>query len=90
MKAYTCNWNQKLKKTELSLAFLMKKAKQIKPVIESFYKFIESVKTEVTSKFEVEEDGPNKGKLPYEAMDKSTIDEDWFEGDGILQEEKKL
>ncbi|MEY2703053.1 MAG: gliding motility protein GldM [Bacteroidota bacterium] len=66
------------------------KAKQIKPVIESFYKFIESVRTEVTSKFEVEEDGPNKGKLPYEAMDKSTIDEDWFEGDGYSPRGKEI
>ena len=58
------------------------KAQQVKPVVDEFYKFIESVKAEVSSSFKVEEDGPNKGKLPYEAMDKSTIDEVWFSGDG--------
>lgn len=66
------------------------KAKQIKPIIENFFKYLESVKTEVTSKFEVEQDGPNKGKLPYEAMDKSTIDEDWFEGDGYSPRGKEI
>ncbi len=60
------------------------KAKKVKPLIEEFYKYLDGIKGEVTKSFEVD----SKGKLPYEAMDKSTIDEDggdtkgWFNGDG--------
>ncbi len=66
------------------------KAQQIKPVVDEFYKFIESVKVEVSSSFKLEEDGPNKGKLPYESMDKSTIDEVWFSGDGYSKRGKEI
>jgi len=58
------------------------KAKQIKPIVDEFYKFIESVKVDVVNKFEPIADGPHKGKLDYEKMDRSTIDELWFSGDG--------
>ena len=57
-------------------------AKQIRPIVDEFFKFIEGVKSEVSGSFKPEESGVNKGKLPYEAMDKSTIDEVWFAGDG--------
>ena len=42
-----------------------------------FYNFVEGLKKEVVEGFELED-----GKLPYEAMDKSTVDEKWFSGDG--------
>lgn len=68
------------------------KAKQVKPVIEEFYKFIESIKGEVQKAggFEIEKEGANKGKLPYESMDKSTIDEKWFSGDGYSARGKEI
>ena len=58
------------------------KANQVKPILDEFYKYLEGIKGDITKGFPVDADGPNKGKLPYEAMDKSTIDEVWFSGDG--------
>lgn len=54
-----------------------RKAKEVAKVSKDFTTFLESVKTEVIEGFE-----PENGKLPFEAMDKSTIDEKWFQGDG--------
>jgi len=63
------------------------KAKQIKPITDSFYKYIEELKKSITSKFEAGENG----KLPYEAMDKGDmIDELWFEGDGYSKKGKEI
>ncbi len=55
-----------------------KKAKEVNQISKDFVAFLETVKAEVTEGFEPDENG----KLPFEAMDKSTIDEKWFAGDG--------
>lgn len=56
-----------------------KMAKEVAKLSKDFSTFLESVKAEVTEGFEID---PETGKLPFEAMDKSTIDEKWFQGDG--------
>ncbi|MCG2610666.1 gliding motility protein GldM [Flavobacterium sp. SM15] len=55
------------------------KAAEVAKISKEFTAFLESVKAEVTEGIEVDE---KTGKLPFEAMDKSTIDEKWFQGDG--------
>ncbi|WP_297869818.1 gliding motility protein GldM [uncultured Flavobacterium sp.] len=55
-----------------------KKAKEVAKISKDFVSFLESVKSEVVEGFEPNENG----KLPFESMDKSTIDEKWFQGDG--------
>ncbi|CAM4143498.1 MULTISPECIES: gliding motility protein GldM [Flavobacterium] len=54
-----------------------KKAQQIAKISTDFYAYLEAVKKDITKDFPLED-----GKLPFEAMDKSTIDEAWFKGDG--------
>ena len=54
-------------------------ATRVKEISKTFYAYIESIKGEITKDFELDE---KTGKLPYEAMDKSNIDEKWFKGDG--------
>lgn len=56
-----------------------KMAQEVAKLSKDFNAFLESVKSEVTEGIEVDEE---TGKLPFEAMDKSTIDEKWFAGDG--------
>ncbi|NHM04487.1 type IX secretion system motor protein PorM/GldM [Flavobacterium celericrescens] len=55
-----------------------RKAKEVAKLSKDFVAFIETVKAEVTEGIEPDENG----KLPFESMDKSTIDEKWFAGDG--------
>jgi gliding motility-associated protein GldM len=63
-----------------------KKAQQIKPITDGFYKYIETLKKDIENKFE-----KDNGKLPYEAMDKGDmIDELWFEGDGYSKKGKEI
>jgi len=61
------------------------KAKQVKPIVDEFYKFVESLKGDVTKGIELKD-----GKLPYEAMDKGSIDEVWFSGDGYSARGKEI
>lgn len=63
-----------------------KKADQISKISNEFYDFLGKLKTSIEGGFEKAENG----KLPYEAMDKSTIDEAWFAGDGYSPEGKKI
>jgi len=56
-----------------------RQAKEVAKISKQFTAFLESVKGEVTDGIAVDE---KTGKLPFEAMDKSTIDEKWFAGDG--------
>ncbi len=63
-----------------------KKASEVAKISKDFVSFIESVKGEVTSGYEVDENG----KLPFEAMDKSSIDEKWFLGDGYSARGKEI
>lgn len=56
-----------------------KMAQEVSKLSKEFTAYLESVKSEVTEGIEVDEE---TGKLPFEAMDKSTIDEKWFAGDG--------
>lgn len=55
-----------------------RKAKEVAKLSKDFVSFLETVKAEVTEGIEPDENG----KLPFESMDKSTIDEKWFAGDG--------
>lgn len=65
----------------------LQKAKQVKTISDGFYKYIESLKGDITKDIEKDENG----KLPYEAMDKGDkIDEDWFNGDGYSQKGKQI
>jgi gliding motility-associated protein GldM len=56
-----------------------KKAKDVAKISKDFIDFLETVKSEVTEGYTPDE---KTGKLPFESMDKSTIDEKWFLGDG--------
>ncbi len=63
-----------------------RKAKEVAKISKDFVAFLETVKAEVTEGIEPDENG----KLPFEAMDKSTIDEKWFEGDGYSPRGKEI
>ena len=54
-------------------------ANQVKKISSEFYDYLETVKADIAKDFPIDE---KTGKMPYEAMDKSTIDEKWFSGDG--------
>ena len=56
-----------------------RKSKEVAKISKDFVAFLETVKAEVTEGYEPDE---KTGKLPFESMDKSTIDEKWFKGDG--------
>ena len=63
-----------------------KKATEVAKISKQFVTFLEGVKGEVTAGYEVDENG----KLPFEAMDKSSIDEKWFLGDGYSPRGKEI
>lgn len=63
-----------------------RKADQIAKISNEFYNYLGTIKSEIEGGFEKGEDG----KLPYEAMDKSTIDEVWFDGDGYSAKGKEI
>lgn len=65
----------------------LEEANQVKDASKKFYDYLETVKTDITKDFPVEE---KTGKLPYEAMDKSNIDEKWFKGDGYSAKGKEI
>jgi gliding motility-associated protein GldM len=52
-------------------------AHKVEDATKKFFAYVETLKGTITKDFPAE-----GGKLPYEAMDKSTIDEVWFSGDG--------
>ena len=62
-------------------------AVKVKPLAENFLIILKQSK--INKDFPLEDSGANKGKLPYEAMDKSTIDEVWFQGDGYSAKGKR-
>ncbi len=61
-------------------------AHKVEAATKKFYSFVESIKAELTKEIPLEENG----KLPYEAMDKSPIDEVWFAGDGYSPKGKEI
>ncbi len=63
-----------------------KKAQQVKAISNEFFAYLGKVKSDVEGGFEKDE----TGTLPYEAMDKSTIDESWFSGDGYSPKGKEI
>ena len=63
-----------------------RKAKEVAKISKDFVAFLETVKAEVTEGIEPDE----TGKLPFESMDKSTIDEKWFQGDGYSPRGKEI
>ena len=56
-----------------------RKAVEVAKISKEFTAFLESAKVEATKGFEIDKE---TGKLPFEAMDKSVIDDKWFQGDG--------
>jgi len=54
------------------------RAKKVEVLTKDMYAYLETVKKDITKDVLREDDG----KFNYEAMDKSTIDEAWFSGDG--------
>jgi len=53
----------------------------------TYYKFLGSLKSDLTSDIEREKDG----KMPYETMDNSSkLDEAWFTGDGLSKKGKEV
>ncbi len=78
----------KLKASE-SASFAPAKAlsDKVKGISAEFYAYIETLKVDITKDVERNEDG----KLPYEAMDKSSvIDEGWFENDGYSKKGNEI
>ncbi|RTY90946.1 gliding motility protein GldM [Flavobacterium sp. GT3R68] len=62
------------------------KAKEVEVISKKMYAYIETMKKDLTKDIERE-----KGKLPYESMDKgAAIDEGWFEGDGYSKKGKEF
>jgi len=75
-------------KAEESPGFVQSLAlsKQVNAATDEFYKFLDNVKNEdILKDFK-----PENGVLPYEAMDKSTIDEKWFKGDNYSARGKEI
>ncbi len=64
-----------------------RKAKEVAKISKDFVAFLETVKAEVTEGYTPDE---KTGKLPFESMDKSTIDEKWFAGDGYSPRGKEI
>ncbi|MES2544898.1 MAG: gliding motility protein GldM [Bacteroidota bacterium] len=70
--------NAKAEESKAQYGESARKAAEVAKVSKSFIKFLDGVKAEVTEGIEPDENG----KLPFEAMDKSTTDEKWFAGEG--------
>ncbi len=62
------------------------RAKKVEVITKEMYAYLETVKKDIT-KDVLREDN---GKFNYEAMDKSTIDEVWFSGDGYSSKGKEI
>lgn len=61
--------------------------KKVDAATASFYKYVESLKSDFTKDIKREENG----KLPYETMDNSSkLDESWFSGDGLSAKGKEV
>jgi gliding motility-associated protein GldM len=63
-----------------------RKAKEVAKISKDFVAFLETVKAEVIEGIEPDE----TGRLPFEEMDKSIIDEKWFQGDGYSTRGKEI
>ncbi len=62
-------------------------AHKIEGITKKFYNFIDGLKAEVVKGIEPDE----KGKLPYESMDKAdNLDNSWFAGDGYTARGKEV
>ena len=57
-------------------------AHKVESTTNEFYAYIETLKAQVLTGFEVD---PETGKLPYEAMDKGDTIDDWFTGEGYTK-----
>jgi gliding motility-associated protein GldM len=65
----------------------LNEANQVKAISQKFYSYLETLKSDVAKDFPLDE---KTGKMPYEAMDKSNIDEKWFSGDGYSKKGKEI
>ena len=70
--------SQKASENAGNFADKFQKSKKIVAATSELYNFINDVKT----KDIIKDFKPENGVLPYEQMDKSTVDELWFKGDG--------
>lgn len=77
--------DQKASEDAAKFAGPNKMATEVSKVSNDFYAYLGKMKSDIEGKFEKED-----GKLPYEAMDKSTIDEEWFQGDGYSPKGKEI
>ena len=77
--------DQKASEDAAKFAGPNKMATEVSKVSDEFYAYLGKLKTEIEGKFEMED-----GKLPYEAMDKSTVDEEWFQGDSYSPKGKEI
>ncbi|SFU51195.1 gliding motility-associated protein GldM [Pustulibacterium marinum] len=64
-----------------------KKSQEVSALSASFFAYLGELKADIKGHFEAEEE---TGKLPYEEMDKSTIDEEWFGGAGLTEKGKEI
>ena len=62
-------------------------ANRVKEISRNFYEYLENLKSDIAKDFPADK---KTGKLPYEAMDKSNIDEKWFQGDGYSNKGKEI
>ncbi|WP_040278324.1 type IX secretion system motor protein PorM/GldM [Psychroserpens damuponensis] len=66
------------------------RAQQVQIASDKFYKYIESLKTDLLREGDYKVD-PETGKLPFEAMDKTDIlDEAWFTGDRLTKKGQEV
>ncbi|MBT8324198.1 MAG: gliding motility protein GldM [Winogradskyella sp.] len=79
--ALLANLETKAEEKKEEFAVPANKAKQVSIISDRFYKYIETLKTDLiqSGKYEID---PETGKLPFESMDKTDLlDEAWFTGD---------
>ncbi|MFA9188129.1 gliding motility protein GldM [Flavobacterium sp. FBOR7N2.3] len=62
-------------------------ANKVKTITDNFYNYIQSLKAQATTGYEV---NPETGKLPYEEMDKGDNIADWFTGEGYSKKGNEI
>nr|WP_321231652.1 gliding motility protein GldM [uncultured Psychroserpens sp.] len=84
------NLETKAEEKPAEFATAANKAKQISAASDDFYKYIETLKTDLLKRGKYSVD-PETGKLPFEAMDKTALlDEAWFTGDKLTQKGQEV
>lgn len=63
------------------------KAQSVKALSDRFYLYLGTLRESIEKNFS---DKIEDGKLPYEQMDKSTVDEEWFGGKGLTKKGEEI